>query len=111
MEFNLKLLYTLGSQMIQSDALSHRPDYILNNTDNDDVIVLPDNIFVKAIDLGLQEEIQRLVNDDELFAKALELIKSHGLVPIKLKLDDWTMNDGLLFFCGQCYIPPDDTLR
>jgi len=33
--------------MIQSDALSQRPDHITNEIDNDDIIVLPDNIFIK----------------------------------------------------------------
>ena len=86
--------------MIQSDALSCRPDYIMNDTDNDDVIVLPNNIFIKAIDLGLQETILEFTKDDNLFVKALESVKHHGPVPIKSKLDEWSMNDGLLFFRG-----------
>ena len=94
--------------MIQSDALSHQPDYIMNDTNNDDVIVLPNNIFNKTIDLGLQETIQELTKDDNLFAKALELIKHHGPVPIKSKLNEWSMNDRLLFFQGRCYVPPND---
>ena len=97
--------------MIQSNVLSCQPDYIMNDTDNDDVIVLPDNIFIKAIDLNLQDAIQKLTKDDNLFAKALELIKHHGPAPIKSKLDEWSMTDGLLFFHGQCYIPPDNALR
>ena len=111
LEFNLKLLHTPGSQMIQSDALSCWPNYIMNDTDNDDVIVLPGNIFIKAIDLGLQETIQELMKDDDLFAKVLESIKHHELVSIKSKLNEWSMNDGLLFFQGWCYVPPNDTLR
>ena len=97
--------------MIQPDALSHQPDYIMNDTDNDDVIVLPNNIFIKAIDLGLQETIQELTMDDNLFARALELIKHHGPVPIKSKSDEWSMNDRLLFFREWCYVPSNNTLR
>ena len=52
-EFDLKLIHVPGSRMIQSDSLSHRPDHILNDTDNDDVIVLPDNIFICLLDLDL----------------------------------------------------------
>ena len=83
----------------------------MNDTNNNDIIVLPNNIFIKAIDLGLQEMIQELTKDDDLFAKALDSIKHHEPVPIKLKLNEWSMNDGLLFFQEQCYIPPNDTLR
>ena len=84
--------------MIQSNALSCQPDYVINDTNNDDVIALPDNIFIKAIDLGLQEAIQELTKNDDLFAKALESIKHHGPVPIKSKLKEWSLNNGLLFF-------------
>jgi len=56
-EFDLKLIHTPGSKMIQSDALSRQPDHITDEIDNDDIIVLPDNIFIKMIDLELQNEI------------------------------------------------------
>ena len=110
-EFDLKLLHTPGFRMIQSNVLSCWPDYIMNGTNNDNVIVLPNNIFIKAIDFSLQETIQELIKDDNLFAKALESIKHHGPVPIKSKFNEWSMNDGLLFFWGWCYIPSNDTLR
>ena len=44
-EFDLKLLHTPGGQMIQSDALSRRPDHIIMDTDNDDIILLPRQHF------------------------------------------------------------------
>jgi len=43
--------------MIQSDTLSRQPDHITDKIDNDDIIVLPNNIFIKMIDLELQNEI------------------------------------------------------
>ena len=97
--------------MIQSDTLFRRTDYIINDTNNDDVVVLPNNIFIKAIDFDLQDAIQKLTRDDNLFAKALESIKHYGPVPIKLKLEEWSMTDGLWLFGGRCYIPPDESLN
>jgi len=49
-EFDLKLIHTPGSKMIQSDTLSRWPDHITDETDNDD---LPNNIFIKMVDLEL----------------------------------------------------------
>ena len=49
-EFDLKLLHTPGSKMIQSDALSHHPGHITNDNDNDDIILLPDSLFVWIVD-------------------------------------------------------------
>src|SRR5271168_4316966 len=37
-EFDIKLVHTAGPKMVQSDALSRRPDYIPeNDTDNEDI--------------------------------------------------------------------------
>ena len=71
-EFDLKLIHTPGSRIIQSDALSRRPDHITDEIDNDDVIVLPNDIFIKMIDLKLQDEIKNETTKDDFFAKALQ---------------------------------------
>ena len=57
-EFDLKLIHTPGSKIIQSDTLSWQPNHITDEIDNDDIIVLPNNIFIKMIDLELQNEIR-----------------------------------------------------
>ena len=40
-DFDLKLIHVPGSKMIQSDSLSRRPDYVLEDNDNEDMILLP----------------------------------------------------------------------
>jgi len=48
--------------MIQSDALSHRPDFYLDDDDdNTDITLLPDDLFINLVDLELQ---QRIANSD-----------------------------------------------
>ena len=74
--------------MIQSDALSCRPDHITDDIDNDDVILLPDSIFMKLIDMELRDSIQATTNTDKFFSKALLALKEYGLLPITSKLDD-----------------------
>jgi hypothetical protein len=110
-EFDLKLLHTPGSKMIQSDALSRRPDHITDDTDNDDVIVLPDDIFVKMIDTELHDEIVDETAKDDFFAKALLAIKDNGPLPIRSKLEEWSTDEGLLFFRDRCFIPENEGLR
>ena len=110
-KFDLKLIHVLGSRMIQSDSLSCCTDHILNDTNNDDVIVLPDNIFICLLNLDLQDEIWQKTIDDEFFSKAVTLLQDHGPTPICSALDDWSNDNGLLFYQGRCYIPDDKGLQ
>jgi len=110
-EFDLKLVHTPGSKMIQSDALSWRPNHITDEIDNDDIIVLPDNIFIKMVNLELQNEICEETAKDDFFAKALLAVKENGPLPIRSKLEDWKTEEGLLFFKDRCYIPPHEELH
>lgn len=128
----MKLVHTPGTCMIQSDALSRRADYIHGeDTDNENRILLPDDIFIKLInvdqddhnnslpdnlfisliDLELADDLKKAIQEDELFAKALEALKTTGTPPIKSNLSDWKFEDDLLFFKDRCYVAPNVTLR
>ena len=44
--------------MVQSDALSQRPDLCPDDdTDNENMTMLPDNMFLNLIDMDLQQKI------------------------------------------------------
>jgi hypothetical protein len=54
-EFDIKLTHTAGSKMVLSDALSRRPDHCPDEDhDNEDITMLPDNLFVNLLDTDLQ---------------------------------------------------------
>ena len=43
-----------GHKVIQSDALSRRPDFVPDeNHDNEDIMMLSDKLFVNLIDMEL----------------------------------------------------------
>ena len=46
-EFDIKLIHIPGKKNIQADALSRRPDLCPEGTDNENIIVLPEHLFVK----------------------------------------------------------------
>jgi len=110
-EFNLKLLHTPGSKMIQSDALSRCPDHIVDDNDNDDIILLPDSLFIRIVDTNLYYSIFEATVKDTLFTSTLEALKENRPFPITSKLEDWRLEDGLLFFKDRCFIPADKDLR
>ena len=98
--------------MVQSDALSRRADLCPENeTDNADVTLLPDKLFVKAIDIEMHDLITTHLMKDDIVKDAIEALKSKGLPPIKSVLTDWKIEDGLLFFKNRCYVPDTPDLR
>ena len=98
--------------MIQSDALSRREDIIPDeDTDNENVTMLPDKLFIRVIDTELQTLIAEKTMKDELMLNAVHALKTNGTPPIKSALSDWKIEDGILFFMNRCYVPNDEELQ
>ena len=65
--------------MVQSDTLSRRPDFIPEeDTDNENVMVLPDNLFIRLLDIDLQRWIANTHNHDDEVTKALTTVLEQG---------------------------------
>ena len=96
--------------MIQSDALSRRPDHCPDDdTDNENIIMLPDEMFVNLIDMDLQKCIATSDDLDGNAAEALKLLLEKAPTAMVTGLDDWEMkrinNKNILFYKGKNYIP------
>lgn len=53
-EFEFELVHIPGNRMAIPDALSRRPDLCSDEDhDNEDITVLPDHVFIKAMDTEL----------------------------------------------------------
>jgi RNase H-like domain found in reverse transcriptase len=98
-QFDMKLVHIPGTQMIQSDALSRRSDHVIGeDTDNENLTLLPDELFMKAIDIQLHDLLVENIMKDDLVKEAVRAIKENGTPPMKSSLSDWEFNDRLLFF-------------
>ena len=65
--------------MVQSDALSRRADLCPEDeTDNVDDTLLPDELFVKAIDVEMHNLIATQLMKDDIVKDAIEALKSKG---------------------------------
>jgi hypothetical protein len=97
----MKLVHVPGSQMVQSDALSQRADlHPDEDNDNKDMMLLPDDLFVKVIDTEMHSLLVTALMKDNLVKLAIEALKTGGIPLIKSMLMDWKLEDGLLFFLG-----------
>ena len=96
--------------MIQSDALSRQPDYIPEtDTDNEDRILLPENMFVNLMDLDLQDRIANTDKYDFDVKNTLELLLENGPNSLQQDLEDWRLekhgDKNILFYKDKNYIP------
>ena len=81
--------------MIQSDAQSQRPDLCPDeDTDNENIVMLPDEMFVNLIDMDLQNRIA-IANDlDSNVAQALKPLLEEAPTEMTTGLGDWKLETG-----------------
>ena len=63
------------------------------------------------IDLELQDKIKNETAKDGFFVKALQAMKENGPLPIRSSLEEWKIEEGILFFRDGCYIPSHEELQ
>jgi len=70
-------------KMFLTDALSRRPDMIPDEDhDNEDIVLLPDNLFINLINMELQRKIADSTGMDIDAADALKTLL--GQAPVNL---------------------------
>ena len=113
-EFNIKLQQLPGHKLILSDALSQWPNHCPNNNKAKEQVVLPDDMFINLLDIGLQEWIMNAKNFDFDVKNAISILLKDGPSSIRNDLGDWKLedNDGkkVLFYKGKVYVSKDQDL-
>lgn len=97
--------------MIQSDALSRRPDYEEGEDKGEVAIILPESIFIATMEIPLRDRIQMAMEEDSFAIEAVEGLQKMNIPPLKTALTDWKTENGLLFFKTRLYIPLNASLR
>jgi hypothetical protein len=114
-EFDIKLVHIPGKKNIQADSLSRRPDLCPQGTDNEDVIVLPEHLFVNLIEMELQKKIANAKHMDYDTAEAIKKLLEQGPREEKKDLMDWEVEDfkgkNILFYKEKNYVPIDTELH
>ena len=105
-EYDIKLIHVPGKQMVQSDTLSWQPDLCPDeDTDNEDKILLPDTMFVRLIDTELRDLIATNKQHDTVILEAIQALQGGKRLLMNSKIDDWTFDNGLIFYNNKCYVP------
>ena len=103
-DFDLHFVHLPGSAMGPADALSRLPDPD-TSSDNIDVTVLPDDLFIRAIDNILIDKISSSLSSDPLVVSALHNLSIGSPLFPRSSLSDWRFSDSLLYFKNCLYIP------
>ena len=99
-------MHVPGTQIVPSNTLSRWSDLCPDDEeDNADMTLLPDFLFVKAINIEMHDLVATNLMKDDIIKDAIEALKSKGMPPIKSALSDWKIENGLLFFKDRCYVP------
>ena len=104
-DFDLLFLHILGSAMGPADALSHLPDPD-TSSDNTNITLLPDNLFIHTIDIALLDKITSSSPSDLLVLNALHNISASSPLFPHSSVANWHFADSKLYFKGHIYIPP-----
>jgi hypothetical protein len=92
-EFDIKLVHIPGKKNIQADALLRRLDLCPSGIDNEDVIVLPEHLFVNLIDIELQKRIANAKHMDYDAAEAIKELLKQGPKEARKDLEDWEVEE------------------
>ena len=103
-DFDLHFIHLPGSAMGPANALSHLPDPD-TSSDNIDVTVLPNNLFIHAIDVALVDKISSSSSSDPLVVSALQNLSVGSPLFPHSSLSDWRFSDSLLYFKNCLYVP------
>jgi hypothetical protein len=113
-KFDIKLVHILGKKNIQANSLLRRLDLCPQEIDNEDVVVLPEHLFVNLINMELQKEIANTKNLDYDAAEAIKELLEQGPREAKKDLMDWEVEEfegeNVLFYKGRNYVPIDAEL-
>ena len=87
-----------------TDALSCK-DKVDTSNDNQDIVLLPPTLFIKAIDVTLADKITLFSPSNLLISTALHALDDGKLLLARASKHDWHYDDRKLYFKNRLYIP------
>jgi hypothetical protein len=111
MDYDIQLQHKPGKAMIPADALSRRHDHAVGIDKIDEIVGLPEEPFVRLLDLDLQDAVVMGQKEDTTANEALQILQDPTTQPTKWQLEDGPNGSKCLFHDGRMYVPDDLDLR
>ena len=104
-DFDLHFVHIPGSAMGPADTLSQLVDPDISS-DNTNVTLLSDNLFIQVIDTALVDKITSSTPTDLLVLTVLQNLSIGSPLFPRSSFTDWCFSDSCLYFKNHLYIPP-----
>ena len=85
------------------NALSHKDEIDISH-DNQDIVLLPPTLFIKAIDVAFANKIAHSSPSNLLISAALHTLDDGKSLFARVSKHDWHYDDGKLYFKNWLYI-------
>lgn len=107
-EYDFTLSHKPGRDHCRPDALSRRPDYNLGTADNEEITLLKPHWF-RALSTSLEvhttgDAFRERIRSNKHVEKRVRTNLHSGA-------EGWSREDGLVFWKGRIYVPPNKALR
>ena len=96
--------------MVPADALSRRHDHAIGLEVKEELIGLPEELFVKLVDIDLRDAVVSGQQSNESAREALAKLADPAVLPTKWHLEG-SNDTRCLFYDGKMYVPDDIDLR
>jgi hypothetical protein len=103
-DYDLYFHHTPGAQMGPANALSRR-DSVDMADNNEELILLPDDLFSHAINVALMDKVALSTPSDPLVLSALQALNEGASLFPRARREDWLYQEGKLYFKGRLYVP------
>jgi len=107
MDYDIQLQHKPGKTMIPADALSRRHDHAVGIEEKEDIVGLPEELFIRLLDLDLQDAVVMGQKEDSMALEALEQLQDPAPQPMKWQLEEGPHDSKCLFYNGKMYVPDD----
>jgi len=111
MDYDIQLEHKPGKTMVPADALSRRHDHAIGIDDKDDIIGLPEELFIKLLDLDLQDAVVKGQCEDSTAQAALEQLQDSSPEMVKWQIEEGPNGSKCLFYDSKMFVPDNLDLR
>ena len=109
-DYLIKLQHKKESKMVAADVLSWCADWSKGlEHDNEEVVALPDNLWIRLLDTELRDAVSDAMKTDEVAREAMKRLSSADVSPTTWTIEKPGSDSStpLLFYNGCLYIPDE----